>query len=135
MDLLNGSKTMPGLASLFGAVQCGLLFVIGKFAAEEVGLGACIAEVAREQKEVSRLDAPGETHKETRVEEECSRHPFGDHLRRLVGVKDAGQDQAPVGGGSPEVDCLGSNRRVHKRLESICHFKSQSVIKTNPIGF
>lgn len=65
--------------------------------------------MASEEQIVPRLDPHGEAHEQAGVEEEDCGHALGDLLGRLVGVEDAGEDEAPVGEGSPEVGGFGAD--------------------------
>ena len=77
-------------------------------------MGGRVCSVAGEQNHIAGLDFPGEAHEEARVDGEGGGHTRVYLFGGLVGVHEAGNHEAPVGCGSPEVHGAGSNGRVHK---------------------
>ena len=53
--------------------------------------------MAREQHHVAGLHSDREPHEEARVDEKSGGHTLRDHLRRLVGVHEASDDEWVVG--------------------------------------
>jgi len=59
-------------------------------------LGCLISGMARKQEVVARLDHPGKTHEQERVDSQSTSHLARDQLGILLEVGDGGQRKSPV---------------------------------------
>lgn len=107
-SLGQATPLIPWSPSLFGrrvaAVGLGsATVVVLQITACLDALGKHVAEMARHQQVVSRLDPVGKSHKSRGVDNECRRHAATDDVGRCLHILKGSQRKAPVGHRTPEV--------------------------------